>query len=71
MGVKLIDEYQYYALSEIAIFDTKSTSWIKTPSHITNEGGALFASQTYRRSFTYFNGSDSYYRNRGFRAYIE
>ncbi|WP_366111272.1 DUF4256 domain-containing protein [Anaerococcus sp.] len=43
----------------------------QTPSHITNEGGALLAGQTYRRSFTYFNGSDSYYRNRGFRAYIE
>lgn len=71
MGVRLLDEDQYYALAEIASFDSKSTSWIKTPSHIIKEGGALFASQRFGRAFTYFNGSESYYRNRGFRAYIE
>ena len=71
MGLKLLDEEEYLALCKIANIDTKSSSWIKTPEDIRKAGGALFASKKYGRVFIYHNGADSYYRSRGFRAYIK
>lgn len=71
MGLRLLDEEEYLAVSEIADIDTKTSSWIKTPEDIRKSGGALFASKRYGRVFTYHNGADSYYRSRGFRAYIK
>lgn len=71
MGLRLLDEEEYLALCEISDIDTKSSSWIKTPEDIRNVGGALFASKRYNRVFIYHNGADSYYKSRGFRAYIK
>lgn len=71
MGLKLLSEEKYLALCEIADIDTKSSSWIKTPDDIREAGGALFASRKYGRVFIYHNGADSYYKTRGFRAYIK
>ena len=71
MGLMLLSEEKYLALCEIADIDNKSSSWIKTPDDIRQAGGALFASKKYGRVFIYHNGCDSYYRSRGFRAYIK
>ncbi|WP_311492710.1 DUF4256 domain-containing protein [uncultured Anaerococcus sp.] len=70
-GIKLLSEEKYIALAEIATFDTKTTSWIKTPDDIRVKGGALFAGRRFDRIFVYYNSPGSYYKDRGFRAYIE
>ncbi|WP_311482158.1 DUF4256 domain-containing protein [uncultured Anaerococcus sp.] len=71
MGVKILSEDKYIALSQIASFDSKTTSWIKTPEDIRQAGGALFASRRFDRVFVYYNSPDTYFKDRGFRAYIE
>ena len=71
MGLRLLDEEEYLALCQIADIDTRSSSWIQTPEDIRNAGGALFASKKYGRVFIFHNGAGSYYRSRGFRAYIK
>lgn len=68
MGVELLDEEQYRALQELGEFDTKTSSWIKTPAAIRNLGGALFCDRRYNCVFVYHNGADSYYAARGFRS---
>lgn len=70
-GIKLLSEEKYKALAEIASFDTKTTSWIKTPEEIRDKGGALFAGRHFDRVFIYYNNPESYFKDRGFRAYIE
>lgn len=70
-GIKLLSEEKYKALAEIAVFDTKTTSWIKTPEEIRSQDGALFAGRRFDRVFVYYNTPGSYYKDRGFRAYIE
>ena len=71
IGIKLLNEEQYYALAELEDIDSKTSSWIFTEPEIRNLGGALFSSKKYNRTFTYHNSAESYYQSRGFRGYIK
>jgi hypothetical protein len=68
MGIELLNEEQYRYLQQLGIFDTKTSSWIKTPESIRALGGALFADYRYGTVFIYHNGASSYYAVRGFRG---
>jgi len=68
MGVEILTEEQYSALQKLGEFDTKRSSWIKTPAEIRKLGGALYCDRRYGRVFVGHNGADSYYSGRGFRA---
>jgi|TARA_R110000823_G_scaffold303874_1_gene425347 hypothetical protein len=68
MGVDLMTEEDYRKLQKLGKFDTKTSSWIQTPSDIRQLGGALFADFRYGHVFVYHNGADSYYAARGFRG---
>lgn len=68
MGIDLLTEEQYRALQQLGEFDTKTSSWIKTPSDVRALGGALFCDRRYGRVFVYHNGAQSYYAARGFRG---
>ena len=68
MGIELLTEQQYRELQQLGDFDTKTSSWVKTPPDFRNLGGALFCDRRYDRVFVYHNGAQSYYGGRGFRA---
>lgn len=68
MGVELLTEDQYRELQELERFDTKTSSWVKTPTAIRKLGGALFCDRRYNTVFVYHNGAESYYAARGFRG---
>jgi hypothetical protein len=68
MGIELLTEEQYRELQEIGNFDTKTSSWVKTPANIRKLGGAIFCDRRYDTIFVYHNGADSYYAARGFRG---
>ena len=68
MGIELLSEDQYRALQKLGQFDTKTSSWLKTPAEIRELGGALFGDRRYGRVFVYHNGAPSYYTARGFRG---
>ena len=68
MGIELLTEEQYQELQKLGEFDTKTSSWVKTPAEIRKLGGALFCDRRYGHVFVYHNGADSYYAARGFRA---
>jgi hypothetical protein len=68
MGVELLTEEQYRELQTLGTFDTKTSSWVQTPSDVRALGGALFADYRYGRVFVYHNGAQSYYAARGFRG---
>jgi hypothetical protein len=68
MGIEILDEQQYRALQQLGSFDTKTSSWIKTPDSIRSLGGALFGDRRYNAVFVYHNGAESYYAARGFRG---
>jgi len=68
MGIEILTEAQYRALQELGNFDTKTSSWVKTPVEVRLLGGALFADYRYGKVFIYHNGADSYYAARGFRG---
>lgn len=70
MGIELLTEEQYRGLQNLGAFDTKTSSWIKTPSAIRKLGGAIFADRRYDHVFVYHNGADSYYAARGFRGLL-
>ena len=70
MGIELLSEEQYRELQELGIFDTKTSTWIKTPAGIRKLGGALFADRRYDHVFVYHNGASSYYAARGFRGLL-
>ena len=68
IGVELLTEEQYRELQKLGNFDTKTSSWVKTPSAIRKLGGALFCDRRYDTVFVYHNGAESYYAGRGFRG---
>jgi Protein of unknown function (DUF4256) len=70
IGIELLSEEQYQELQRLGNFDTKTSSWIKTPSDIRELGGAIFADFRYGRVFVYHNGAESYFAARGFRGSV-
>ena len=68
MGIAVLTEEQYRELQKLENFDTKTSSWLKTPPEIRKLGGAIFADRRYDHVFVYHNGADSYYAARGFRG---
>ncbi|MDP4284959.1 MAG: DUF4256 domain-containing protein [Bacteroidota bacterium] len=70
IGIELLTEEQYRELQQLGNFDTKTSSWIVTPSNIRKIGGALFCDRRYNTVFVYHNGAESYYAARGFRGWI-
>lgn len=68
MSIEILTEEQYRELQELGSFDTKTSSWLKTPSEIRELGGAIFADRRYDHVFVYHNGASSYYGARGFRG---
>jgi hypothetical protein len=71
MGIELLTEEQYRELQKLGNFDTKTSSWLKTPSEIRKLGGAIFADRRYDHVFVYHNGAESYYGARAFRASLK
>jgi hypothetical protein len=70
MGIEILTEEQYRELQELGNFDTKTSSWLKTPTEIRKLGGAIFADRRYDHVFVYHNGAESYYGVRGFRGLL-
>jgi hypothetical protein len=68
MGIELLTEEQYRELQKLGNFDTKTSSWVKTPSNIRRLGGALFADRRYGNVFLYHNSAPSYFGARAFRG---
>jgi hypothetical protein len=68
IGIDLLTEEQYRELQQVGEFDTKTSSWVKTPSEIRKLGGAIFCDRRYNHVFVYHNGAESYYSGRGFRG---
>ncbi len=68
MGIDLLTEEQYRELQRLGSFDTKTSSWIRTPNNIRTLGGALFADRRYGHVFVYHNSAPSFYSSRGFRG---
>jgi hypothetical protein len=71
IGIELLTEEQYRELQTLGDFDTKTSSWLKTPSDIRKLGGAIFADRRYNNVFVYHNGAQSYYAVRGFRGSLK
>jgi hypothetical protein len=71
MGVELLTEAQYRELQTLGEFDTKTSSWVRTPPKIRTRGGAIFCDRRYDHVFTYHNGAESYYAARGFRGSLK
>lgn len=71
MGIELLTEEQYRELQKLGNFDTKTSSWVKTPSDVRKLGGAIFADRRYGKIFVYHNSAPSYYGVRGFRGSLK
>jgi hypothetical protein len=71
MGVEILTEEQYRELQTLGAFDTKTSSWVKTPANIRKLGGALFCDRRFDTVFLYHNGAESYYAARGFRGMLK
>jgi len=71
MGIELLSEEQYRELQKLGNFDTKTSSWVKTPSEIRKLGGAIFADFRYGNVFVYHNSAESYYAVRAFRGLLK
>lgn len=70
LGIELLTENQYRELQKLGNFDTKTSSWVKTPEFIRKLGGAIFCDRRYNTVFVYHNGAESYYAARGFRGML-
>jgi len=70
MGIELLTEAQYRELQKVGNFDTKTSSWVKTPSPVRKLGGALFCDRRFDTVFVYHNGAESYYAARAFRGWL-
>jgi hypothetical protein len=70
MGIELLTEDEYRQLQQLGDFDTKTSSWVKTPPRVRKLGGALFCDRRYDTVFLYHNGAESYYAARGFRGML-
>jgi len=70
MGIEPLNEEQYRELQQLGEFDTKSSSWLKTPAEMRKLGGAIFGDRRFDRVFVYHNGAESYYSGRGFRGWL-
>ena len=70
MGIDLLTEAQYRELQQLGKFDTKTSSWLKTPEKIRKLGGAIFGDFRFDTVFVYHNGVQSYYAGRGFRGFL-
>ncbi len=68
LGIELLTEQDYRDLQKFGPFDTKTSSWLKTPAEIRKHGGAIFGDFRYGQVFVYHNGAQSYYAARGFRG---
>ena len=68
MGIELLTEEEYRALQKLGDFDTKTSSWLKTPADIRERGGAIFADFRYGHVFIYHNSAPTFYSARGFRG---
>jgi hypothetical protein len=71
MGVEVLTEEEYFALQKLGEFDTKSSSWLRTPAEIRELGGAIYGDRRYNRVFIGHNGAESYYSGRGFRGSLQ
>ena len=71
IGIDLLSEEQYRELQKLGGFDTKTSSWVKTPSAIRKLGGALFCDRRFNTVFVYHNGAESYYAGRAFRGSLK
>lgn len=71
MGIELLTEEQYRELQKLGEFDTKTSSWVKTPADVRKLGGALFCDRRFGRVFVYHNGAQSYYSGRAFRGLLK
>ncbi len=70
LGIEILTEAQYRELQKLGEFDTKTSSWVKTPPNVRKLGGALFCDRRYGQVFLYHNGAESYYAARGFRGLV-
>lgn len=70
MGAELLSEEEYLALQKLGEFDTKTSSWLKTPAEVRGKGGAIFGDRRFGRVFVYHNGAQSYFSSRGFRVLV-
>ena len=70
MGIELLTEEEYRGLQKLGEFDTKTSSWVKTPSKVRELGGALFCDRRFDTVFLYHNGAESYYAARAFRGWL-
>ena len=71
LGVEMLDEVQYFELQQLGEFDTKTSSWLRTPADVRQLGGAIYGDRRYNRVFIGHNGADSYYSGRGFRGVLK
>jgi hypothetical protein len=71
MGTEMLTEEEYHVLQKLGTFDTKTSSWLKTPAEIRKLKGAIFADYRFGRVFVYHNGAESYYGGRGFRSSLK
>ena len=71
IGIELLTEEEYRELQQLEKFDTKTSSWVKTPADIRKLGGAIYCDHRYDKVFVYHNGADSYYAARGFRGSLK
>lgn len=71
MGIEMLSEEDYRYLQTLGSFDTKTSSWLKTPDNIRKLGGAIFGDFRYGTVFIYHNGAESYYAARGFRGKLK